>query len=158
MPPQSPRHAAWMGGITNRGNWEGAIQQASLPNAGASIRLIAPFISWTAATALSSPHFVFVTRIILLCRWAITHGLAWSITSTSLLSSLLLLSQITTTLTFASTPSSDRRHSIKSHRFPPTRRIPTTSIKCLSPIHSVHRLHRYALHALCPCCPISLVM
>ncbi|UZP42020.1 hypothetical protein NXS19_009836 [Fusarium pseudograminearum] len=74
-----------MGGITNRGNWEGAIQQASLPNAEASIRLIAPFISRTAATALSSPHFVFVTRIILLCRWAITHGLAWSITSTSCL-------------------------------------------------------------------------
>lgn len=64
--------------MANRRKREGAIQRLFLPNAGDPIRLIAPFISCTAATALTSPHFV--TRIISLCRRGITQNLALSIT------------------------------------------------------------------------------
>jgi len=57
MPPKYPRHAAWMAGITNRRKWEGAIQQAFLPNAEASIRLIAPFIHLHGSHGVVFPSF-----------------------------------------------------------------------------------------------------
>lgn len=66
-----------MAGITNRGEWEGAIQQAFLPNAEASIRLIAPFIHLHGSHGVVFPSLsLFVTRIILLCPCAITQNLA----------------------------------------------------------------------------------